>query len=73
MEQYGITDVSCDDLRRGVLVGTVEICDCAGVSGAGTSEWLLRDPQRGERVKPQRHPQPVWFRPFDAEGSGQRD
>jgi hypothetical protein len=30
LEEYGIEDVSCDDLLRGVLIGTVEVHDCTG-------------------------------------------
>ena len=30
MEEYGIEDVSCDDLPRGVLIGEVELWDCTG-------------------------------------------
>lgn len=48
-----------DGLPRGVLVGTVELYDCDGV------EWRLRGAERLPKpVKPDRHAQPVWFRPF---------
>jgi len=33
LEMYGIDDVACDDLPRGVLIGTVELRDCSGVGG----------------------------------------
>jgi hypothetical protein len=36
MDDYGIKDVSCDDLARGVLIGTVELHDCEG------GDWHLR-------------------------------
>jgi hypothetical protein len=59
MEEYGIRDVTCDDLPRGVLVGTVDLYDCDG------GEWYVRDPQRAaELLKPKNQPQPVWFVPF---------
>ena len=59
MGHYGIKDVSCDDLPRGVLVGTVELYDCAG------GRWRLRKPGRAKRLlKPKKRPQPVWFYPF---------
>jgi hypothetical protein len=59
MEEFGITDVDCDALPRGVLVGTVELYDCE------EGEWMLRNPERLEQpVKPTKHPQPVWFTPF---------
>ena len=40
MEEYGISDVSCDNLPRGVIVGTVELYDC------DDDEWYLRNPER---------------------------
>jgi hypothetical protein len=56
-EEFGLDDI--DGLPRGVLVGTVELFDCHG------EEWLLRAPERlAKPVKPARHPNPVWFRPF---------
>jgi len=66
MAGYGIRDVSCDDLDRGVLVGTVEIWDCTERTDAsGNFEWHLRKPKRAERLRePKKQPQPVWFYPF---------
>ena len=59
MADYGIKDVACDDLRRGVLVGTVDLYRCDG------DRWHLQDPRRATRfVKPTRQPQPVWFKPI---------
>ena len=59
MDGYGINDISCDDLPRGVLVGTVELYDCNG------GHWRLRKPDRATKfLKPKNHPQPVWFYPF---------
>lgn len=59
MADYGITDVTCDELPRGVLVGTVELHDC------DEGDWHLRKPERlKELLKPAKHPQPVWFNPF---------
>jgi hypothetical protein len=59
MGEYGIRDVACNDLPRGVLVGIVDLYDCDG------GEWYLRDPQRASKlVKPKNQPQPVWFIPF---------
>ena len=63
LEMYSIDDVACDDLPRGVLIGTVELWECTGVATItnGTSAAL----QRAEKlVKPTKHPQPVWFNPF---------
>jgi hypothetical protein len=59
MAEYGIRDVACDDLPRGVLVGTVDLFDCDG------GEWHVRDPRRAAKLlKPKNQPQPVWFVPF---------
>ena len=59
MDDYGIKDVSCDDLPRGVLIGTVELHDCDG------GDWRLCKPERAKRLlKPKKRPQPVWFYPF---------
>jgi hypothetical protein len=58
MADYGIDDVECDDLPRGVLIGTVELHDCDG------GDWHVRNPERAKRLrKPKNHPQPVWFNP----------
>ena len=65
MADYGIKDVTCDELPRGVLVGTVELFNCDG------GKWHLRKPERAERLrKPKNHPQPVWFNPFELGGEG---
>jgi hypothetical protein len=59
MEEYGIKDVACGDLSRGVLLGSVELYDCEG------GDWHLREPKRAEKlVEPKNQPQPVWFYPF---------
>ena|GEM_PF-1158379 len=59
MADYGIGDVGCGDLPRGVLVGSVELFDCVG------GDWHVRKPERAEKlVQPTKQPQPVWFYPF---------
>jgi hypothetical protein len=59
MAEYDIVDVTCDDLPRGVIIGTVELHDSDG------EEWYLRNPERAATLKkPRNHPQPVWFTPF---------
>jgi hypothetical protein len=63
MESYDITDSECDELPRGVIVGTVELYDC--VEGKDSYHWHLRNPIRAkQKRKPTGHPQPVWFYPF---------
>jgi predicted RNA-binding protein with PUA-like domain len=74
--EYGL---DIDSLPRGVLVGTVEIVGCRPltvrdsraaafpVSRADTTNfaWLLGSPRRAAKlVKPAKHPQPVFFKPF---------
>ena len=63
LERHGIDDVICDDLPRGVLVGTVELWDCTGTDG--DYHWHLRHPRRAKKLlKPTGRPQPTWFKPF---------
>lgn len=60
MKSYGITDISRDELPRGVLVGSVEIHHCEG------GQWHLRHPLRARKLlRPKRMPQPIWFYPFE--------
>ena len=55
----GEEDVSCDNLPRGVIIGTVDLYDCDEV------DWHVKDPERAmTKRKPKNHPQPVWFNPF---------
>jgi hypothetical protein len=54
------------ELPTGVLVGTVEIIDCTG--GAGDYKWHLANPKKLKKaIKPENHPNPVWFKPFKEE------
>ncbi|WP_075072419.1 ASCH domain-containing protein [Longilinea arvoryzae] len=51
-------------LPTGVIVGTVEIVDCTR-RWFGGYRWHLKNPVRlEESLKPDNHPQPVWFTPF---------
>ena len=73
--EYGL---EIDPLPRGVLVGTVEIVGCRPLTPADSKDaafpvraddkyfaWLLANPVRAERLRPpERHPQPMFFRPF---------
>ena len=61
MRTYDITDVTSNDLPRGVIVGTVDLFDCTA------GEWHLRNPERArEQRKPENDPGPDsdWFDPF---------
>ncbi len=63
MKKYHIKDKDCDDLPRGVLIGTVELFDCTG--DEGEYEWHVREPQRAKKLlRPTGRPQPAWFNPF---------
>jgi predicted transcriptional regulator len=51
------------DFPVSVLIGTVEITDCN--YQAGEYHWRLAKPKRLKKlIKPEGHPQPVWFKPF---------
>lgn len=51
------------DLPIGVLVGTVKIKKCKGKPG--DYKWHLKSPKRlKQKLRPKKHPQPVWFNPF---------
>ncbi len=57
-------------LPTGLLVGTVEIIGCQG--GDGEFEWQLANPKRLEPpIKPDCHPQPVWFKPYNKDDGHQ--
>lgn len=51
-------------LPTGMIVGTIEIVDCTH-RWFGGYRWHLKNPVRlGQPLKPDNHPQPVWFTPF---------
>jgi len=57
--------LKCGDLPTGVLVGTVEVVGSR--DGDDCYEWLLANPKRlNKTLRPEKHPQPVWFYPFSA-------
>jgi hypothetical protein len=47
MQEYGITDVACARLPRGVIVGSVELVGCDG------GDWHLRKPERATKLAEQ--------------------
>ena len=67
------------DLPTGLLVGVAVLIGCRQVVGDPGAEaalgatpgcwaWDLADVRRlAVPMSPQRHPQPTWFRPFDAQ------
>ena len=64
MQDYGLEDVACEKLRRGVVIGTVDLHDCSGEPG--DHHWHLQNPQRLKKPRtPDNHPQPMWFTPFN--------
>jgi hypothetical protein len=63
-EDFATLDAQPGDFPVGVLIGTVEIVNCTGEPG--DYEWHLARPQRlSVPLKPDHHPQPSWFFPFD--------
>lgn len=51
------------DLPSGVIIGTVEVCNCSGEPG--DYKWHLKNPKRlRKHLIPINQPQPSWFRPF---------
>ena len=63
MIEYGIDDRSCDELVRGVILGTVELTNCTGTKG--NYKWNLKNPDRLRRLKTPAHTlRSTWFTPF---------
>ncbi len=63
MEAFHKMKAQPGDFPIGVLVGTVEIIDCE--YKRGEYYWHLAKPKRLKTpIKPDGHPQPVWFKPF---------
>ena len=48
LEEYGIEDVTCDDLPRGVLIGTVEIINCT--EDDGEFHWHIGEAEAGDSI-----------------------
>ncbi len=62
-EQVKLIDPGAD-LPRGLLVGSAVI-DRVSLCDGGTYAWHLTDVERlAKHRRPDRHPQPAWFRPF---------
>ena len=67
LDAYQKLKIKPGSLPTGVIVGTVEIIGCDGIDGE--YEWHLARPERlAQPIKPERHPQPVWFKPFHEAG-----
>ena len=75
-EAFGRFGLEPAALATGVLVGTAVLAGCRRVvdpgaeaafgATAGCWAWDLVDVQRlAAAVRPERHPQPTWFRPFE--------
>lgn len=53
------------ELPTGVIVGTATITRCQPEPDFGGFMWHLADVRRLDQpIKPERQPQPVWFKPF---------
>src|SRR6476646_7807193 len=63
LSEYDIDDVSSDELPRGVVIGTVELCDCT--YNGREFVWHFRNPDRAaELLTPTNNPMGIWFSPF---------
>jgi ASCH domain len=61
--EYGIDDMFSDELPRGVIVGTVELCDCT--DNGREFSWHFMNPERAtELLAPKNKPMGIWFNPF---------
>jgi hypothetical protein len=58
------------ELPTGLLVGKAKFSKCVRCSGSGDGgfdgyEWHFSDVKRLDKpIKPKKHPQPTWFKPF---------
>lgn len=70
MEDFREINVKPEELPTGVLVGSVEIVDCkVSRERRVLYEWILANPERlPEPLKPETHPQPMWFYPLREKG-----
>jgi hypothetical protein len=63
---YDQLGVEPGTLPTGLIVGTVEIVDCKYRLLRSDYQWILANPQRLKTpLKPERQPQPVFFKPFN--------
>lgn len=53
------------DLPTGVLIGTVEVVDCEELGERDFAYVLAKSRRLRFLLKPHKHAQPIWFRPFD--------
>jgi hypothetical protein len=61
--EYDISDMSTDELPRGVIVGTVELSDCT--DNGRVFSWHFMNPERTtELLVPKNKPMGIWFNPF---------
>lgn len=56
MAKYGIADISCDELPRGVIVGSMELYECKREPGGPFPwGWHVRNPMHAKQLrKPRR-------------------
>ena len=57
-------------LPLGRVVGSIEIIDCVWSDDSGCYHWHLSSPRRMPARRPENHPQPVWFYPFNHDSAG---
>jgi hypothetical protein len=63
LDEYDIANMSSDELPRGVIIGTVDLCDCT--DDGRVFSWHFRLPERAdELLAPKNKPMGIWFNPF---------
>ncbi len=63
--QFEALGLGPTDLPRGFLVGSVEIIGCKWLAKRDCYAYVLANPRRlRKKLKPIKHPQPIWFYPF---------
>jgi hypothetical protein len=62
---FELLGVEPEDLRTGVLIGSIEIVGCEWDRRSDQYAYRLANPVRLKRhLRPKKQPQPVWFYPF---------
>ncbi len=65
LDYYARLKIEPGTLPTGLIVGTVEIVECKYRVLHGDYAWRLANPVRLDKpIKPERQPQPVFFKPF---------
>jgi hypothetical protein len=67
MATYGMAAENCDDLPRGVLIGTVDLWECTPGDSERAWQFHVRNPERLKTLlRPTTRPNVKFFYPFGA-------